>query len=232
MWTCFPATLLIFSSFGLANAAATKKKLPKVSSKGMMKWKKWWWNDLEGMRQCDDPYGCNDMDDPAEKVAAIKNRWRVEDDDELLSYMRRVRAHASSYTWREQGRTYSFCTKYQGDLQEVLDHLELKHERVLRAARRAHKAKAATESTATEAPPGKPEATSSDANSKPESSTNGGANFHESRDKLEGTDAWQHAKEASMECSSWFVLAASTLWSYATGWLRIGGNPGGVQKEL
>lgn len=258
MWARLTTALTIAALIETVAANGVRKKLPKVSSKGMMKWKKWWWNDVDGMRQCDDPYGCNDKEDPGEKVADIKKRWKVDTDDELLPYMRRVREHARTHTWREQGHVYSFCTKYQGDLQEVLDYLELKHERALRAAKRAQKAKGSATGSAPKVPPAtkaakaqietssamnpqeardedveeRPAVIKSDAKSKLDSQSSGSTNFHEARDKLESVDTWEQVKSTSMDASSWVVLALSTLWSYATGWLRFGSSSGGVQKDL
>ena len=56
------------------------------------------------------------MDDADDKVAIIKKHWKVTDDEELLKYMRKVRAHARTYSWKENGNTYSFCKFYQADL--------------------------------------------------------------------------------------------------------------------
>lgn len=197
-------------------ADGIRRKLPKINGKGMMRWKKWWWNDRQGLRQCDDSYGCNDIDETSDKVEEIKKQWKFEGDDELHSYMRRVREHARSYSWREQGHVYSFCKKYQADLQEVLDFLDLKRERVARAAVRKQ-AKRTVEGRGAPAPK----------NQKPASklqdkSTGGGTSFEQARDTLEYVETWEQAKEASAEASSWMVLAFSTVWSYAAGWLKFG----------
>merc|ERR1712182_128282 len=42
----------------------------------------------------------------------------------LTRFMRRVRAHAKKYSWRERGRVYSFCKFYQADLRQVHEYLK------------------------------------------------------------------------------------------------------------
>lgn len=240
--------LVIVAEFTSAAEVAARRKLPKVNGKGMMRWKKWWWNNREGMRQCDDPYGCNDMDDATEKASFIKKRWEVDSDSELLTYMREVRAHARSYSWREGGRVYSFCLKYQGDLQDVLDYLELKEAKAKR--KRARRSATVTQSStgaATHAAAQDLATTAplSEGVVVPEEAQEGGAarhaddaidkkvhgnDYHQTRDRVESVDVWQQSKEAATEGSSWAIAALGALWSYIAGWVRLSGKR--VDNEL
>lgn len=105
-----------------------KASLPPLSATGMMRWKQWWWNHPQGLRQCDAPGGGKKTLKDSEKVEAIKRAWQgVETDQTLLAYIREVHHHAKTHEWTgEDGQIYGFCELYQSDLQSVLDFLERK----------------------------------------------------------------------------------------------------------
>ena len=56
-----------------------------------------WVPSIQGFENPRSLYG----EDAAEKVTEIKKRWTVDSDEELLSYVRRVREHARTYSWLE-----------------------------------------------------------------------------------------------------------------------------------
>merc|ERR1712187_926551 len=101
---------------------------------------------------------------------------------------------------------YSLCTKYQGDLQEVLDFLEIRQERAVRVSAKKQK----------QAPK-----TDHDGKDVPRTETEKGVNYAQARDTVEEIEMWQQAKETTVETSSWLVLAVGTLWSYFAGMLHI-----------
>lgn len=233
MWGQSFLALLVAILVEQSTADGVSRKLPKITAKGMMRWKKWWWNDRDGLRQCDDSYGCNDIDDASEKVEEIKKQWKFDGDDELHSYMRRVRDHARTFSWSEQGHVYSFCKKYQGDLQEVLDYLDLKRDRVARAAAR-QQAKRTVEGRAGVTPKAFQETPDKKHEKKSEDKSGEPTSFEQARDTIESVEKWEQAKQASVEASSWMVLAFSTIWSYATAWLKFGhvDKTADAQQEL
>lgn len=85
----------------------------------LFEFKTMYWNSESGVRQCDNRhFGCNDLDSPG-KAAALRAQIKAFDensdrsrrdltDTEFYNLFMRIRAHAQTYSWMEDGHRFTY----------------------------------------------------------------------------------------------------------------------------